>query len=75
MNPPPQGDALLEEAAHWLARLDAGTARPEEFEAWRAADLRHAAAFAQVAGVWSQLGEVRTRNHGEFGALPAGVLR
>lgn len=70
MNPPPHGDARLEEAAHWLARLDSGTASPEEFEAWRAADPRHAAAFVRIAGVWSQLGQVKNRSHGQLAAEP-----
>jgi transmembrane sensor len=54
-----QTPSLIDEAAQWLAALDAGTADPEAFEAWRTADPRHAVAFAQVASVWTQLGEAR----------------
>lgn len=59
---------LIEVAAKWLAGLDAGTADVRAFEAWREADARHAAAFAQVAGTWSDLGELR---HLPDGAAPA----
>lgn len=51
--------SLIDEAAQWLAALDAGTADPNAFETWRAADPRRAAAFAQVASVWTRLGEAR----------------
>ncbi|WP_443210143.1 FecR/PupR family sigma factor regulator, partial [Sphingobium sp. ba1] len=37
----------MEEAAGWLAALDAGSVTPQAFEQWRAADPRHAIAFAQ----------------------------
>lgn len=46
---------LIEQAAAWLAALDVGTADPQAFEAWRAANPAHAAAFAQVAAVWHRL--------------------
>lgn len=42
-------DALRAEAADWLAAMDAGQTSRDEFEKWREADPRHAAAFAQVA--------------------------
>lgn len=45
----PSRTELMDEAALWLAKLDSGTATPEAFEAWRNADPRRAAAFAQVA--------------------------
>ncbi|HWU49778.1 MAG TPA: DUF4880 domain-containing protein [Asticcacaulis sp.] len=38
-----------EAAALWLARLDSGTADRDAFDAWRAEDPRHAAAFARIA--------------------------
>ena len=42
-------EAVNDEAALWHARLDSGTADEREFEAWRNADPRHAAAFARIA--------------------------
>lgn len=52
-------DALIAQASEWLARLDAGRAAPAEFEAWRDADPRRAAAFAEVAAAWSKLDVLR----------------
>jgi transmembrane sensor len=49
----------MEEAASWLAAMDAGTASPDAFEAWRGADPRHAAAFAQVADAFEQIERLR----------------
>lgn len=50
---------LTEQAAGWLAALDAGSADVAAFEAWRNADIRHAVAFAEVAGTWRDLDGVR----------------
>lgn len=50
---------LIEIASGWLVGLDAGTADVRAFEAWRDADPRHAAAFAEVAGAWSDMGDMR----------------
>lgn len=44
-----QADPALAEAAQWLARADLGTLDEAAFEQWRAADPRHALAFARVA--------------------------
>ncbi|HJV42267.1 FecR family protein [Caulobacter sp.] len=52
-------NALIAQASEWLARLDAGRASPEAFEAWRDADPRRAAAFAEVASAWSKLDALR----------------
>lgn len=52
-------DALIAQASEWLARLDAGRADSTEFEAWRDADPRRAAAFAEVAAAWSRLDALR----------------
>jgi len=52
-------DALIAQASEWLARLDAGRADSREFEAWRDADPRRAAAFAEVAAAWSKLDVLR----------------
>lgn len=50
MTEKPSWDALHAEAADWLAAMDTGQVSRDEFEKWRQADPRHAAAFAQVAG-------------------------
>lgn len=50
---------LTEHAAAWLVALDAGTADPAAFEAWRDADPRHAVAFAEVATTWNELDRLR----------------
>ncbi len=56
---------LTDEAAGWLAALDAGSADVAAFEAWRDADIRHAVAFAEVAGTWRDLDGLRgTRGEG-----------
>lgn len=55
---------IADQAIDWLVRLDAGHADPRDFEAWRAADPRHAAAFAQVAWVWQRTGELRSAGLG-----------
>lgn len=52
--------SLIKQAAAWLAALDTGTADPRCFEAWRDADPRHAAAFAQVAATWKKLDDARS---------------
>jgi transmembrane sensor len=44
------------DAAHWLIRLE-GDSSPEtraEFDAWRAADPRHQAAFIRLENTWSR---------------------
>jgi len=48
-------DALIAEASLWLARLDAGRASEQDLDAWRDADPRRAAAFAEVASAWTRL--------------------
>jgi transmembrane sensor len=50
---------MMEEAAGWLAALDAGSVTPQAFEQWRAADPRHAVAFAQVAHAFEQVERLR----------------
>ncbi|WP_029907992.1 FecR domain-containing protein [Caulobacter sp. UNC358MFTsu5.1] len=52
-------DALIAEASLWLARLDAGRASEQDLDAWREADPRRAAAFAEVATAWSRLDALR----------------
>lgn len=55
MTPDRPGSEALAEAQRWFARLlapDCGTAERARFERWRDADPAHAAAFAQVEGVW-----------------------
>ncbi|WP_421739485.1 FecR family protein [Caulobacter sp.] len=53
-------DALIAQASQWLARLDAGRTTERELDAWRDADPRRAAAFAEVASAWSRLDALRT---------------
>lgn len=54
-NPEPLPEALLDEAADWLVRLNEPQATPAEFEEWQRwlnADLRHARAFHALEGTW-----------------------
>ncbi len=55
---PPDPDDVAAQAAAWLASLDTGSADREAFERWRAADPRHAVAFAKAAALWSDLSRV-----------------
>lgn len=50
---------MMEEAAGWLAALDAGSVTRQAFEQWRMADPRHAVAFAQVADAFEQVERLR----------------
>lgn len=52
-------DDLSEIAAQWFARMDSGEGDYTEFEAWRAADPRNAAAFARVYASMRQLEKLR----------------
>lgn len=49
----------MEDAAEWLAAMDAGTASRQDFEAWRAGDPRRAVAFAQVVDACQQIDRLR----------------
>lgn len=53
------GTNLSDQAAEWLVALDCGAADRHAFEAWRSADPRHAAAFAQVAATWRRTADPR----------------
>jgi transmembrane sensor len=53
------GADLSDQAVQWLVALDCGTADSQAFEAWRNADPRHAAAFAQVAATWRRTADQR----------------
>lgn len=53
------GAKLREQAIDWLVALDCGTADEQAFGAWRDADPRHAAAFAQVAATWRRTADPR----------------
>lgn len=71
---PTEKASLTEQAAAWLAALDAGTADRAAFERWRAADARRAAAFAQVAAAWTRLDAARLLRQAECAAdLDAGA--
>ncbi len=50
---------LQAEAADWVVRLDAGTARPDDFARWRDADPRHRIAFAQALADWEAMGRAQ----------------
>ncbi|MCW6528776.1 DUF4880 domain-containing protein [Sphingomonas sp. MMSM20] len=53
------GASLSDRAVDWLVALDCGTADRAAFEAWRTADPRHAAAFAQAAATWRRTADPR----------------
>ncbi|EJL24049.1 Fe2+-dicitrate sensor, membrane component [Caulobacter sp. AP07] len=52
-------EELIAQASQWLARLDAGRATEQDLNAWRDADPRRAAAFAEVAHAWTRLDALR----------------
>lgn len=52
-------DAVIAEASRWFAALDAGTARHDEFEAWRRSDPAHAVAYARIVGNWESIASAR----------------
>lgn len=57
-------DPVYEAAAGWVARLashDATDRDREAFEAWRAADPAHAAAYVEMDALWHTLGRVPDR--------------
>lgn len=53
------GTGLSDQATRWLVALDAGSADKDDFEAWRDANPRHAAVFAQVAATWRRTADPR----------------
>ncbi|GAA0337564.1 FecR domain-containing protein [Sphingomonas oligophenolica] len=53
------GAGLREQAIDWLVALDCGTVDEQAFDAWRNADPRHAAAFAQAAAAWRRTADPR----------------
>jgi len=53
------GAELNDRAIEWLVALDCGTADEPAFNAWRDADPRHAAAFAQAAATWRRTADPR----------------
>ncbi|WP_448662513.1 FecR family protein [Sphingomonas sp. CJ20] len=62
-----------DEAASWFARLrgpDGERLRPD-FEAWRAADPMHAAAYAEVEAMWRRAGGLAHTKIGRARQLPA----
>lgn len=58
---PSDDDAIESRAAAWLAERDDGltAARQREFDAWCAADPRHAAAIARLDAAWAALLQLR----------------
>lgn len=65
---------LTEEAAAWLAAVDAGSTDFAAFEAWRDADVRHAVAFAEVAATWRDMDGLRTPRGEMQHPLPAEAI-
>lgn len=64
----------MEEAAGWLAALDAGSVTPQAFEQWRAADPRHAVAFVQVAQAFEQVERLRAVEDRPAEPVPAPAI-
>lgn len=59
-------DRIAAEAARWQARLSGGAADARdwaEFNEWRAADRRHAAAAAEMAALWHIAGARKPQSH------------
>lgn len=63
-------DEIAATAADWLVRLDAGSADPAAFDAWRSSDPRHASIFAQMAATWKRTGDLRWVNAAEQPSAP-----
>lgn len=61
-----------EQAADWVAKMDAGRLTPEErraFEAWLSADIRHLGAFAKTAAAVASLDPLHSIGGGEVRRL------
>lgn len=62
MSPDTGNELIQAEAAAWLARLRSDSVRPQDqagFQAWLAADARHAAAFEAVTATWDLVGGLK----------------
>ena len=59
--PPRRPSAIERDALEWMARLDRGMTPEQEaeFDRWLAADVRHAAMFAEFDGTWALLDRMR----------------
>jgi transmembrane sensor len=68
-------DSLIAEAAEWLARLDVGRATTAELDAWRNADPRRAAAFAEAAAAWNRIDILRAAPAASMPAPPPLISR
>ena len=56
------------EAAQWLARLDSqpeSEALRAQFESWRSADARHAAAYLRLSIAWARMDRLRALSAGQ----------
>lgn len=79
----PNASILDEEALDWLVRVGFGTARPDEFAAWRARSPAHEQAARSAEALWRDIGHTATA--AEFSrreavrsrpqSLPAGGMR
>ena len=70
---PPGDDPLRDIAARWVARIDRGLTPAEqaEFDAWKAADPRHAEAIGNARQMWRILDAIPA----EFTAMPVAEKR
>jgi transmembrane sensor len=68
-------DRIDSEASAWLVALedDHGLERRGEFEAWRMADRRNAATFADMRQTWSDISKLRALAHLAPADTPASV--
>jgi len=69
-------EQINQQAAEWVARLDAGDLTPEEqaaFSAWLAADIRHLGAYARVEAGLVRLARLRAVGADTLRAKPLSV--
>ena len=62
----PLPEAMLDEAAEWLVRLNESTASPAEFEEWQrwlGADASHARAFQALESTWRLSAQAAIAHH------------
>ena len=61
-------EQIEREAAEWLARLDSqpeSAALRAQFESWRSADTRHAAAYLRLSIAWARMDRLRALSAGQ----------
>jgi transmembrane sensor len=65
---PMSSEQIEREAAEWLARLDSqpdSEALRAQFEGWRSADARHAAAYLRLSIAWSRMDRLSALSAGQ----------